>query len=434
MVCGKSLSMLNMAVRGRLACHIQDRKERDRMQDISELDLPNLAMEELSFAENPYPHFVQARKEHPWLASSSLGFVVTNYQGVRDLMAMDGQMRTPFDHIIELMAAKGTSWGRFQETHILSRSGPEHKRLRDILASAFTPRRVNQYRPLMREVISGLLDEWAPKGAFDFEEFASHFPITVMCRLIGGPPEMIPSLRSSLEAMGMSISMNPGLLPKLEAAIETMDVAVHELIASRESSWQPDDDGDMLDLLLQAKTDGGLTLRELSDILIFLLVAGFDTSKNMLTLIMYELVDRPEEYGRCAVDLEFCGKVFDETMRIHGAATTSREVIDAITYRDVRIPVGSILWFPWAIIGRDPASAEDPDRFDPERERENPHVGFGLGPHICLGKFMGRALLSEGLHLIAQRVIKPRSPGPLGWRPFPGTWGIAGLPVEFELA
>ena len=228
--------------------------------------------------------------------------------------------------------------------------------------------------------------------------------------------------------------MDPSLLPRLEAAFETMDAAVHELIEQRQKTWQPGDDRDLLDLLLQARADGGLALRELADIVIFLLVAGFDTSKNMFTLIMSEMVDRPEDYARCAEDVEFCGRVFDETMRIHGAAVTNRIVTEPITYRDVLIPAGSILWFPWAVIGRDPESAEDPDVFDPHRERDNPHVGFGLGPHICLGKFMGRALLAEGLHLVAQRVSNPRSDGPLGWRPFPGTWGIRGLPIEFEPA
>jgi cytochrome P450 len=404
------------------------------MQAISDLALPHLAMEEPWFASDPAPQFAAARAVHPWLAGSSLGYVVTNYTAVRELLAMEGIMRTSFDHTVDLMGARGTAWGRFQEAHILSRAGSDHKRLRDILAPAFTPRRANLHRPLMREVIAALLDEWGPKGAFDFEEFASWFPITVMCRLIGAPPEAIAALRSSMEDLGLSVSMDPTFLPALEKATEVLDAFVLDLIAEREARWRPGDEADLLDLLIQAKVDGGMSLREFGDILIFLLVAGFDTSKNVLTLIMYELVDRPEDYARCAEDIAFCGKVLDETMRFHGPTTTTRLLTEDIVYRDVRIPAGTVLWFPWSVIGRDASVIAEADSFAPDREQTHPHMGFALGAHICLGQFIARAQLVEGLHLIAQRITRPRSPGPLAWRPFPGVWGIRGLPITFEPA
>ncbi|MBW8755394.1 MAG: cytochrome P450 [Sphingomonadales bacterium] len=404
------------------------------MQKITELTLPHLAMEEPGFAADPFPDFAAARAAHPWLAHSNLGFVVTNYRAVRDLMAMEASMRTPYDQMVDLMGARGTRWARFQEAHILSRAGPEHKRLRDVLAPAFTPRKANLHRPLMREVISGLLDEWAPRGAFDFEEFASWFPVTVMCRLIGAPPEAIPALRKSMEDLGLSVSMDPRFLPALEAATEVIDAFVLDLIAAREASWQDGDEADLLDLLLQAKADGGMSLRELADLLIFLIVAGFDTSKNVLTLIMYEMVGRPEDYARCAQDLGFCGRVLDETMRFHSVTNTNRLITADIIYRDVLMPAGTVLWFPWAVIGRDGTTIADADVFNPERQQQHPHLGFALGAHICLGQFIARAQLAEGLHLIAQRITRPRSPGPLGWRPFPGVWGIRGLPIEFTPA
>lgn len=404
------------------------------MQAITELSLPHLAMEEPAFAADPFPHFDAARAAHPWLANSNLGFVVTNYRAVRDLMAMEGSMRTPYDQMVDLMGARGTQWARFQEAHILSRAGPEHKRLRDVLAPAFTPRRANLHRPLMREVIARLLDEWAPKAAFDFEQFASWFPVTVMCRLIGAPPTAIPALRKSMEDLGLSVSMDPRFLPALEAATEVIDAFVLDLIATREKGWQDGDEADLLDLLLQAKCDGGMSRRELADLLIFLIVAGFDTSKNVLTLAMHELVTRPEIYARCAEDLAFCGKVLDETMRFHSVTNTNRLVTTDIAYRDVAIPAGTLLWFPWAVAGRDGTTIADADSFDPDRRQDHPHLGFALGAHICLGQFIARAQLAEGLHLIAQRITQPRSSGPLGWRPFPGVWGIRGLPIEFEPA
>lgn len=402
------------------------------MKAVSELDLPYLSMEEASFASDPASHFAAARRQHPWLAMWKHGPVVTRYEAIRDLFRMEDKMRMPYDKLVEAMGAEGTPWGRFQEGHILSQSGAAHARLRDILAPAFTPRQANAHRPLMREVISDLLDEWAPKGAFDFEQFASFFPVTVMCNLIGASPDVIPSLKSSMEALGLSVSMDPKYMDAMQEAIIVLDDFVHRLVKDRQSGKRLRDTEDLLDVLLQAKADGGLSERELADLLIFLFVAGFDTSKNVLTLTMYEIVKRPAIYMHCAEDLSFCRKVIEETMRYHSTTTTNRILTGDVVYRDVLLPAGTNLWFPWSMIGRDPAAVENADEFLPDRAQKNPHLGFALGAHMCLGQFIARAQLEEGLYLITQRITKPKSPGPLGWRPFPGVWGIRGLPIEFE--
>jgi cytochrome P450 len=405
------------------------------MPAITELTLPRLALEDSEFARNPFPHFDAARAAHPWLATSGLGHVVTSYGAVRDLMALEaGHMRMPYDLMVDAMGARGTAWGRFQEGHMLGKSGIEHKRLRDMLAPAFTPRRANMHRPLMREVIAPLLDEWAPRGAFDFEEFASWFPITVMCRMIGASPEVIPAIRASLETLGLSVSMDPGLLPQLDAAVREVDVFVNGLIDTREKTYRPGDDNDLLDLLIEAMLAGGMTRREFGDLLIFLFGAGYDTSKNVLTLTMWELTQSPADYARCADDPAFCARVIDESMRIHSVTNTNRLVTEAIEYRGTTIPEGTVLWFPWAVAARDSTTIANADTFDPSREQSHPHVGFALGAHICLGQFIARAQLAEGLHQIARRMRNPRSDGPAGWRPFPGVWGIRGLPITFDPA
>lgn len=403
------------------------------MQTISELNLSHLAMEYPEFAKNPFPYFDAARRQHPWLASSNLGYVITNYKAVRDLMALEAQqMRMPYDLIVDAMSARGTAWGRFQEGHILGKTGAAHKRLRDILAPAFTPRRANMHRPLMREVIKPLLDEWVPKGQFDFEEFASWFPITVMCNMIGASPDVIPDIRTNLETMGLSIAMDPRLLPELDAAVENLDDFVNGLINEREMTYQPGDENDLLDLLMGAMIDGGMSRREFGDLLIFLFGAGFDTSKNILTLAMWELIQHPDDYRRCAEDLAFCTRVIEESMRMHSVTNTNRLVTKDIVYRDVVIPEGTNLWFPWSVAARDSSTVEDANTFNPRREQTHPHVGFALGAHMCLGQFIARAQLAEGLHLTAQRVRNPKSNGPAGWRPFPGVWGIRCLPITFE--
>ena len=402
-------------------------------KSVTELDLPYLPLEDPKLGADPSRYFAEARQRHPWLAKWKFGPIVTQYNAVRDLIRMEpDKMRMPYDQLVQIMGAKGTPWGRFQEGHILSRSGADHQRLRAIMAPAFTPRVANMHRPLMRDVIARLLDEWVPKGAFDFEEFASYFPITVTCNLLGASPDSIPIIRSSLEAMGLSVSLEQKFMQAIQQATLVLDEFVHALLAARQRGHRLTEDRDLLDILLEAQAEARMTERELADLLIFLFVAGFDTSKNVLTLTMYELLDRLDIYERCAEDVAYCRKVIEETMRYHSVTTTNRLLTEDLVYRDVLLPKDTSLWFPWAIAARDPSAVASADEFQPERQQMSPHLGFGLGAHMCLGQFIARAQLEEGLHLIAQRIIKPRSPGPLAWRPFPGVWGIRGLPIEFE--
>jgi cytochrome P450 len=124
----------------------------------------------------------------------------------------------------------------------------------------------------------------------------------------------------------------------------------------------------------------------------------------------------------------------NETMRWHSPGSAMRHVEVDFVFRDVMFTEGSVILMPWSILGRDSTAVADPDVFDPDRPEGSPHLAFGAGPHICLGQFVAKAQIEEGLHLIAQRLRKPRIAGPYEWRPFPGVWGLRGLPIKFEPA
>src|SRR5258707_15861994 len=100
------------------------------MQAGAELDVPYLSMEEDLFAADPFVHFARARSQHPWLARWKLGYVVTDYKAIRDLFVQEQRMRMMYDSIVEIMHAKNTPWGDFQERHMLSMMGEQHKRIR----------------------------------------------------------------------------------------------------------------------------------------------------------------------------------------------------------------------------------------------------------------------------------------------------------------
>jgi cytochrome P450 len=404
------------------------------MQRIAELDLPVLPIEDPQFGDDPFSKFSAARSRHPFLAKSAHGYVVTAYKAIRDLLLMDDKMRGPYDVVFDVMNARGSRWARFQEESLLAIWGERHKRIRDVLAPMFTPRAANLRRGLMRQVMKELLDEWAPRQAFDFEEFASYFPISVMCRLIGASPEIIPKMRSSLETLGLSLNLIPNFLPKLEGAVEFMESYLEELVAGRRAGKRLAPEPDLLDTIIAARDSGGLTHAEMTSLLIFLFVAGYDTSKNVLTMMMDQLIGRPEIYNRCAVDLGYCHQVVEESLRYRNPGNSARLVNEEFVYRDVIFPRDTMLFLPNSISGRDPDAVPDPDRFDPERPRQSGHLAFGRGMHICLGQFIARAQIEEGFHLIAQRMTDPKLVGKSAVRPFPGTWGLKGLPIRFTVA
>jgi len=404
------------------------------MTILTDIELPFLKMEEDTFAENPFPYFEEARDQHPWLAKCSFGYVVHGLTEIRELLLMDDKMQPGFDDVVELMGAKETGWGRFQHVQLLNLSGDAHKRIREVVAPMFTPSEARRNRGLMQETMTKLLDEWAPKGAFDFEEFISYFPISVMSTMIGASTDDIPNLRSSMEARGLAFGMDKDYMPKGEEGYQILDKHVQKLVSDRRAGHRLRDDPDLLDTLIGAVDDDVLTEREIFDMLIFTYVGGYDTSKNALTFLMHALLDKPDIYARCAEDIDYCTKVVEEGFRYHTTSVLSRLVRKDIVYGDVEIPTGTLLFFPVSVAGRDPSCIENPAEFNPDREinPQNRHLAFGRGIHVCLGQFVARNQIAVGFQLIAQRLKNPRLAGPVGYRPFFGVWGLQGLPIEFD--
>lgn len=409
------------------------------MQRVSEIDLPVLPVEEPGFPADPMPHVEAARAVHPWLAKFHAGYVIHGHQATKDLLGMDDHMRPFFDGVVEIFGAQGTEWAAFMTEILPTRSGPDHARLRTAVADAFTPRRAQATRPLMRQVIADLLDEWAPRGQFDFAEFASFFPITVMCALVGVSPGAVAALHEALENQVSVMSLNKDLLPKLIEGHEVMWDFADRAVREREAALSAEngtgeDDGSLLSALIAIKNAGKINERELRHLLMVLLLGGFDTTKNMLTLTVWMLSQRPEIWLRCAGDQAYCGKVVEEMLRHSTILTPYRVITQDVEYDGVLIPKGTMVCFALPLAGRDPAAFPDPMTFDPQRAFTNRHFAFGKGAHVCIGQHLARVQIEEGLHLIAQRLKNLRVTGEVTHRPFLGAGGLRSLPVAFETA
>ncbi|GGN50494.1 cytochrome P450 [Novosphingobium indicum] len=400
-------------------------------QRIEDLDLFLLPIDTPEFAADPTPWLEKARAKHPWLAMSAIGPVLTSYRAIDEIMRMDDALKMPGGEIVSIMGAEGTGWGDFAQEMMLVREGPDHQRLRGSVSGAFGPNNVKRMRPVMIETISALLDEWAPKEAFDFAEFAANFPVRVMFALIGGDVSKLPAIISSLEVQGTSFNMIVEDMPQIEEAYQVLWRFVDDLIEER----GPDaGKGDLLDDLIAANTRGELSDKELRQMLVFLFGAGYDTSKNLLTLLMNTMIDHPDMWQRCAQDKDFCRQVVREQLRHTSPSNTYRFTTRDVTWAGVTISANTMLLFPLGISGRDPTLFAEPLRFDPARPDRTAPLAFGRGMHICLGQFLAQANVEEGTHLIAQRLTNPRHTSPAQWRSFAGVWGIKSLPIAFDPA
>jgi cytochrome P450 len=403
------------------------------MPDVAELDLHDLPIGEQIFANDPNPHMIAARERHPWLARSPFGIVITEYVACGEILLMDDRLKTPAEQVVEIMGGAGTNWARFEVECLIARDGANHDRIRSAVKMAFSPRAVKAYQQRIQEVVLALLDEWAPLRHFDFEAFASRFPVAVMFGLMGVPPSRISAVKDWLEIVGQSFSLDRRIFPQILKGFDELWEFIDGLIKEREVS-RARDARDLLDELIAAQSGGSISATELRDLVLFLFVAGYDTSKNQLSHIMNFMLDRPDQWQHCAGDRSYCDKVVDESLRHSGVGTSYRSVAQELQYRGVSFPRGTLLIFPMGIVCRYSGPFDAGLEFDPARPNANRHMAFSRGMHSCLGMFLARLQIAEGLHLIAQRLKNPRRDGELVWRLFPGVWGPKHLPIAFEAA
>lgn len=400
------------------------------MPAISDLSLRRLPVDDPAFWADPWPEIAAARAQHPWLATTDYGYLVLGYHAIKDICYMDDKLRPNFDELVAFYGVEDTPWGVFQVEQLIGHTGEKHRRIRDSVGDAFTPRNVNRYIDLIRRNASALLDEWVPAGKMDFADFAARFPISVLCGLLGTTTDEIPSIRQALETQTRLTSMDKSIVPDLLAGYYVLSNFCDRLVAAREASGTTDEG--LLDRLISAKTSGQIDETELRYLLMILFPAGYDTSKNMLTLLMHQMLQHPHYWQRCADDIEFCAKATEEIFRHTSTALMSRTVTQAFEYDGVQFPEDTRLLFGNATAGRDPAAFDNPDVFDPDRVHKNRHLAFGRGAHICLGQHLARIQIAQGIHLMAQRITNPRLAGPIAWRPFLGIWGLETLPIEFD--
>ncbi|MGW0783252.1 cytochrome P450 family protein [Streptomyces sp. NPDC002913] len=379
------------------------------------------------FSANPYPYYAKMRAEGPVHAVRTDDFeriwMVVGYEEARAALA--DQRFSKDWRTNGLWSAQSNPIN----ANMLEMDAPHHTRLRKLVAREFTARRIEALRPRVEEITEGLLDAMVPSGSADLvDAFAFPLPMTVICELLGVPDMDREAFRLLSNAIVTPVSQE-----EENDAVHRMGAYLVELIEDKRCA--PGDD--LMSALIQARDDDGdrLSPDELIGMAFLLLVAGHETTVNLIANGVRALLDHPEQLALLRARPELIDGAVEEMLRYDGPVGTAtfRFARESVAIGSAVIPRGEAVLVALGSGDRDPGRYPDPDTFDIRREARG-HLAFGHGIHFCLGAPLARM---EGR--IAVQALLERCPGlerdPDGGEPdwLPGLLlrGVRHLPVRW---
>ena len=343
------------------------------------------------FLADPYPTYHRLRAEDP-VHQSPLGFwVLTRYDDVSAVLRDPRFIKEP---LAALVAARfGAEVPRGVGLSMLDRDPPDHTRLRGLVSKAFTPRVVDGLRSRIQQIVDELITRVQAAGSMDvIEEFAYPIPVNVICEMLGVP------LADHERFKGWSLDIARGLdsiwlppdseVPRRSAASRhAINDYFRGLIAQRRASPR----GDLLSALIAAEEAGDkLNEEELLATCILLLIAGHETTVNLIGNGVLALLRNPGELERLRATPGLITNAVEELLRYDGPVQRTARVASApATIGGRTIAKGEMVMPFIGAADRDPAQFPDPDRLDLTRA-DNRHIAFGWGIHFCLGAPLAR--------------------------------------------
>ena len=359
------------------------------------------------FLADPYPTYRRLRTEDPVHHSPLDFWVLTRYE---DVVAVLRDPRFIKEPLAAFVAARfGVAVPPGVGVSMLDRDPPNHTRLRSLVSKAFTPRVVEGLRPRIQEIVDSLITRAEAAGSMDLiEELAYPLPVNVICEMLGVPVEDHERFKGwSLDiARGLdSILLPPeSEVPRRSgAARHAMTDYFRGLVAERRASPR----GDLLSALIAAEEAGDkLSEDELLATCILLLIAGHETTVNLIGNGTLALLRHPGELRRLRENPGLIASAVEELLRYDGPVQrTARIPSTDVTIGGRTIGKGEMVMPFIGAADRDPAQFPDPDRLDLART-DNRHIAFGWGIHFCLGAPLARVEGQIAIDALVRRLPK----------------------------
>ncbi|WP_197382146.1 cytochrome P450 family protein [Mycolicibacterium mengxianglii] len=387
-----------------------------------------------SFTQNPHPTYEQMRLQGPAQPVMVWGgvrvWMVTRYDEARALLAdptvkKDGPTATR-------LFPPGTdgSIGSVLGDNMLFKDPPDHTRLRRFVTAAFTAHSVKRLRPTVVRIADELLDAIAAQGNVDLvQAYAQPLPVRVIGELLGVPPAKQDTFLSLVIPIFTSTQQN-----ELHTAQTELTALLQTIIAAKRSA--PGDD--VLSSLVHHRDHGDqLSEQELLGTAFLLIVAGYDTTVNLIGNGILALLEHPDQLRAVRADRTLLPAAVEETLRYESPLNTAtvRFTTEPITLGDSEIPSGELLLIALLGANRDERHFTEPHRFDVFRP-ESRHIAFGHGIHHCVGAPLARMEGEVALDRLLTRYddIRLAATDPLMYRPSTLMRGLQALPVSLRTA
>ncbi|MEB3367032.1 cytochrome P450 family protein [Saccharopolyspora mangrovi] len=389
------------------------------------------------FVSNLYDKYGQIRSATPvqrMITPHGLPvWTITRYDDAKAALT-DPRLAKDFRRSREVIVSKTGGSGRPFNTDDLSEQmlnldPPDHTRLRKLVVKAFTARRIEALRPRMEEITAALLDRVDAAGEVDLlDALAFPLPIQVISELLGVDESRRDDFRHWTNTL-LDASDDES---RAKAGTEMAAYLVELLAAKRQ---RPGDD--LLTALIEVSEDEDrLSETELISMVFLLLVAGHETTVNLIGNGVLALLRNPEQWAALVADPGLVTGAVEEALRFDGPVMhgTFRHTTEAVTIGDVEIPAGEIVWVGLASANHDPQKFPEPEKFDISRDSHG-HLSFGHGIHFCLGAQLARMEAQIALRQLAERFPGLRAGGDLDdveWRFSTLIHGLQRLPVRLQ--
>ncbi|OBA83585.1 cytochrome [Mycobacterium sp. 1164966.3] len=397
--------------------------------------LPTLNYQHAEHPDDAHAIIRDAREKSP-IAIGLYGPELLTYDLVHTVLR-DPRFRVPQGMFLAAQGiTAGPLWDRLA-ANIISLDGDEHRRLRRLVAKAFTPKATARLGTTIVDIITGLVDRHTGRGTCDVvSDIARQYPIPVICALLGTPPEDWELFSrwadDILEAFGWNAADKT---PTILGAWDALDAYIDDMVARRRCTLTDD----LISELIRAEDPNfpgdRLSADELRMLVAALLLAGTDTTRLQLGAAVHVLCDHPDQWALLGRRPELARSAVEELIR-HSPITfvTLRAAVEDVELAGVKIPAGTIVVVNTGSANRDPAVYDDPDRLDICRVGAPPIQTFGGGMHYCLGANLARLELAEALTVMTRRMPNARRTGPAPWKPVTALGGPITVPIEFDIA
>jgi cytochrome P450 len=364
--------------------------------------------------QDPYPHYRALRDRAPvYFAPETRAWCVSRYDDVMFvlrnpeifssramftfLMNQGQEGRPPLSWPLVRFIARFAWRTRLNPLefatarNLIAEDGERHSAMRAIVNRGFTPRQIAAWEARAREIVAGSMAKLRGGGPFDLvQDLAIPLPVGIIAEMLGVESSRLPDFKRWSDTV-IDMSTGPGRSERFSPRIvdALIELAAYLRAVAEARKRRPTDD---LVSVIVAEQEGetALSIREVIQFTMLLLVAGNETTTNLIGNAVTALLDHPAELARVAADPSLVPALIEETLRFDAPVQiVFRNATQDVEIAGTRIPKGAYVAPLLGSANRDERRFADPDRFDLARDTQG-HVGFGFGKHFCLGASLAR--------------------------------------------